>query len=282
VSLKAFLWAGEQDCARPADKLILLGLAECHSTANLDLFPSVMWIEEYSGLDRKTVLKGLERLRESGQIIDTGRRMGRGVIVYRFAFDAPEETSPKNGTGTSPKNGTANEADLFGSGPVFPSDRSQKRDEYRSQKRDTEAVKGSCKGSGEDARPPAPGALGTRPPARSRATRTREGKRASSLPKGFMPVLTEGAQKIVDRWPPGMLDTELDKFRDRHISKGSTFKDWQAAFRTWIHNAENWRNERGASGGRSGAKGSGSGDGFTDAIREHRNQTNRDRPPFDG
>ncbi|WP_250519479.1 hypothetical protein [Caballeronia sp. NCTM1] len=31
-------------------------------------------------------------------------------------------------------------------------------------------------------------------------------------------------------------DDLIDAFRDYHLSKGSTFKDWNAAFRTWIRN----------------------------------------------
>lgn len=33
------------------------------------------------------------------------------------------------------------------------------------------------------------------------------------------------------------LPAELDRFRDHHAAKGSTFVDWDAAFRTWLGNA---------------------------------------------
>jgi len=36
------------------------------------------------------------------------------------------------------------------------------------------------------------------------------------------------------------LDRELEQFTDYHDSKGSTFKDWDAAFRTWLRNAAKW------------------------------------------
>lgn len=36
------------------------------------------------------------------------------------------------------------------------------------------------------------------------------------------------------------LEEELEKFADHHDSKGSTFKDWDAAFRTWLRNAAKW------------------------------------------
>lgn len=65
--------------------------------------------------------------------------------------------------------------------------------------------------------------------------------RAHSLPDGWVPILTAASQAIVDGWPPGMFETELDKFRDHAADKGRTSKDWQAAFRTWIKNADNWK-----------------------------------------
>ena len=34
---------------------------------------------------------------------------------------------------------------------------------------------------------------------------------------------------------------ELDAFKDHHTANGSTFKDWQAAFRTWMRNAVKYR-----------------------------------------
>jgi uncharacterized protein YdaU (DUF1376 family) len=106
-------------------------------------------------------------------------------------------------------------------------------------------------------------------PARTgaRAARTR----GVTIPDDFAPVLTPHAQAIVDGWPPGSLEREVRKFRDKAEAHGWTYKDWQAAFRTWIGNAEDWRNGNGGNSRPSGATGArSSGDGFIDAIREHR------------
>ncbi len=43
---------------------------------------------------------------------------------------------------------------------------------------------------------------------------------------------------------------ELERFRDHHTAKGSTFVDWDAAFRTWLGNAARFAN--GTQNGRSG------------------------------
>lgn len=37
---------------------------------------------------------------------------------------------------------------------------------------------------------------------------------------------------------------ELSQFCDHHDAKGSTFKDWDAAFRTWLRNAAKFRRDR--------------------------------------
>lgn len=68
--------------------------------------------------------------------------------------------------------------------------------------------------------------------------------RGKRLPSNFEPILTPSARSIVDNWPPGMLRTELSKFTDHHTAKGSLMKDWQAAFRTWITKADEWRSKR--------------------------------------
>lgn len=65
--------------------------------------------------------------------------------------------------------------------------------------------------------------------------------RGSKLPEGWQPILTERSQRIVSAWPEGKLDRELSKFRNHAADKGRTSKDWQAAFRKWIDNADEWK-----------------------------------------
>lgn len=65
------------------------------------------------------------------------------------------------------------------------------------------------------------------PPQRSRAV---------ALPASF--GVTEAMKAWAREKAPGVdLAHETDKFRNFHQSKGSTFKDWQAAWRTWITKA---------------------------------------------
>ena len=54
------------------------------------------------------------------------------------------------------------------------------------------------------------------------------------LPDGFMPNKTAEAMAS----EMGLdIAAELSAFQDHHAANGSTFKDWQAAFRTWLRNA---------------------------------------------
>lgn len=91
-------------------------------------------------------------------------------------------------------------------------------------------------------------------------------KRATRLPDGWEPKLTEKAQGVVNGWPDGKLETELIAFRDHAADKGRTSKDWQAAFRTWIGNTEKWRQANGGNIRSSGSNGADKRSSFARAI----------------
>ena len=71
------------------------------------------------------------------------------------------------------------------------------------------------------------------------------------LPDGWEPVLTDAAQEIVNRWPPGWLAARVAEFRDHATDKGRRSKDWQAAFRTWITKADTWQTQENRNGTRT-------------------------------
>lgn len=62
--------------------------------------------------------------------------------------------------------------------------------------------------------------------------------RATVLPSDFMP--NETAEKMADELGLSIA-AEQAAFEDHHSAKGTTFKDWQAAFRTWLRNANKFR-----------------------------------------
>lgn len=74
-------------------------------------------------------------------------------------------------------------------------------------------------------------------------------KRACQLPKDFEP----NGQHIALASELGIdLSAEFASFKDFHTAKGSVFKDWDAALRTWIRNAH--RFSRAAPTGRQSAR----------------------------
>jgi hypothetical protein len=72
-------------------------------------------------------------------------------------------------------------------------------------------------------------------------TSTGARKRATKRPEDWEP--NQGHQRIADDLEVNITN-ELAQFRDFHDAKGSTFKDWDAAFRTWLRNAGKWRTDR--------------------------------------
>ena len=75
---------------------------------------------------------------------------------------------------------------------------------------------------------------------------TNEGSNSSrvakkrGVPDGWHP-----AEKTIEyfegKFPKLRLADEIEKFVDHHRAKGSTFSDWDAAFRNWSRNAEKFR-----------------------------------------
>lgn len=62
-------------------------------------------------------------------------------------------------------------------------------------------------------------------------------KRGCQLPESWEPNEKHGvlaAKASTD------LAAEAEQFRDYHTAKGSTMKDWDASFRTWLRNAAKW------------------------------------------
>jgi hypothetical protein len=63
-------------------------------------------------------------------------------------------------------------------------------------------------------------------------------RRASSLPSGWTP---NDKHREIARERGVDLDAEVEQFCDFHLAKGSTFKDWDASFRTWLRNSNKYQ-----------------------------------------
>lgn len=141
MSFEAMLWAVNRKLARPAQKLTLILLADRSGSESI-AWPSVAWLSDKTGLDRKTVISALDALERDGSISDTGKRKS-GVKVYRLNmsgthnFGSFDDTVPKTGQFQN----SDNEVPLLDeSSTVFPS-RSTTFPYKQYQKRDTEPVR---------------------------------------------------------------------------------------------------------------------------------------------
>lgn len=76
-------------------------------------------------------------------------------------------------------------------------------------------------------------------------------RKAVGLPDGWVP----SQKNIEDAYNRGFTDAEIrseaEAFRDYHLARGTTFKDWNAAWRTWLGNARKFAKARPA-GNRGG------------------------------
>lgn len=68
-------------------------------------------------------------------------------------------------------------------------------------------------------------------------TKRKKIKRAVSLPPDWVPNDSNINFAISKQFTHEEINHEADQFRDHHLAKGTTFKDWDAGWRTWINNA---------------------------------------------
>lgn len=115
MSRKATDWAWSIDVKPATLKLILLSMADRADEIH-QCFPSIDRLVKDTGLNKKTVQKGLLDMIDAGIISDTGKRRGPTgrVRVFQLNLDfksnEPEIGNvPKNGTLNDPKNGTLND-----------------------------------------------------------------------------------------------------------------------------------------------------------------------------
>lgn len=89
MSVEAITWALKQRVEKSSTKFVLVVLANCAGGAGFLAFPSVQYLVDSTGQDRKTVLENLKRLVDAGLIEDAGQRVGatKQVVVYRVLVD---------------------------------------------------------------------------------------------------------------------------------------------------------------------------------------------------
>lgn len=205
MSWPALGWAAKQKPGRVADKMVLIALADRHNEETDLAYPSIAWLAEFACLDRKTVVAALGRLEDAGLISDSGERVGKTkqVKAYVLHLNGTEKGSPK----TEP---------LQPKSTAFSAKQSQKRDT-------------------EPSLEPSP-SVSTKPSVKRARTKSID----HPMPANWEPSIGPKTTAMLSRWPPGKYERELRKFRNHAADKGRLSKDWDAAFRTWLENADEW------------------------------------------
>ena len=116
-------WVWKQNIKPATHKLILLAMADRADEYHC-CYPSIARLERDTGLNRKTIQKGISNMIACGLLSDTGKRVGSTNKVRVLRMNIGEEQSqkrddlqadnhPKNGNvpknGNNPKNGTLND-----------------------------------------------------------------------------------------------------------------------------------------------------------------------------
>ena len=94
-------------------------------------------------------------------------------------------------------------------------------------------------------------------------------KRVVSLPEDWVPA----EMNLADAYKRGFSDKEInheaERFRDHHLARGTAFKDWDAAWRTWLSNARKFAGNRDVSR-RTQASGSGHDGSLASILAQRR------------
>lgn len=208
MSVEHITWALRQPVSQSSAKFVLVVLANCASADTGVAYPSIAYLSQSTGQDRKTVVRNLARLVEWGLIEDTGRRVGvtKQIVVYRV-LSGPDLFMEGAEKRNSSENGTVPKRDE--NSTVFPPKQSQKR--Y------------------------------TEP---SGTIRNRQREGASPSGSRLAPDWKPSAEDLefARRERPELdLAAEEAKFRDHWTStagaKGRK-TDWSATWRNWIRRAE--------------------------------------------
>ena len=112
---------------------------------------------------------------------------------------------------------------------------------YRQRKKEDTAPSRSVTAEARDVTPVTPTETETETETKEKEKPLTGVKRKQTLPDDWSPNSTH--HDIAIREGVSMSD-EVSKFRDHHTSHGKVMRDWDAAFRYWLRNANNFKNPR--------------------------------------
>lgn len=220
------LWVLEESGIREhGDFRLLIALAERAHDDGRSAYPSIAWLAKRLGRSDRQVRRGLDRLKDNGWIVPGDQelvshfRADRRPVVYDLVM------SKRGDTSVTPLPLRGDTSGIHGVTPdVLQDVPSLLRNEYvRSE-------------SGDSALPidvvpkkPAP-------------------KNRVQLPESWAPGVKHFSLGADLRISPERVRSEAEQFKDHHLSRGSKFIDWDAAFRKWLRNSKEFADRANAGG----------------------------------
>ena len=213
MSFTASNWAWKQEL-KASKKLTLLALADCLNDNTKRLNPSISFLSEKTGLDRKTVIANLFDLEELGLISRRKTFGASSCYSLNLSVFCLSQTSTKKGTST--KNGTIPV-------PKTVPDQYQKRDTNLEEPRKNLEVLGG--------KPP-------KPPQKQKPKKPKFQKPTIDQVVDYKNELNAQGKNYL---------SDPVAFFDYHESSGwvvgkslKPMKDWKGAFRNWERNERKW------------------------------------------
>jgi len=230
IKLMSAIW--ENGPLASSDRFVLLALADYANDAG-ECWPSVVSIQRRTRMSDRGVQKIIRRLELDGWLTVLTGNGRKGC--NRYLIKNPEHRSPRT--------------------PFAPN---------------LSAETPNLSAENPERRSPEPLLTTIEPPEEPLMVPQRgKPKRAIPLPDGWVPS-DRNIQDAQDRkFMEREIQDEADRFRDYHHAKGTTFKDWDAGWRTWLGNARKFATSGGMAFA-SGSSGRGQGGSIASIVARRR------------
>ncbi|MDB6454729.1 helix-turn-helix domain-containing protein [Falsirhodobacter sp. 20TX0035] len=206
MSIKIMSAVFESETLGPTQRLIMLALAD-HADDSGRCYPSIARLCQRTGLGERAVQNNIRALVEAGYI-SIVPNAGQGLANLYFVRPTPAPDAPPH--------------------EVHPRTTCTSTPASRSKTPAPDAPKPSRTTTEPSEEPPlVPQADAKR-------------KRAISLPDNWVPSERNVADAQARNFSAEEIQHEADRFRDYHLAKGTTFRDWDAGWRTWLGNARRY------------------------------------------
>lgn len=240
-------WVDEQVTDGTAMR-VYVRLVRKYADAGRHAFPEVETLAEDLGVSPSSVKRALDKLRAIGAIQVTRSRLGDGSYgrnIYALPMDQPTQ-------GSNMTSGPGVKYD-----PWVPpaqtggSRRSDPGVKYDPSENQPDPVKPDPSLGSRNSAPQRSDDLVLQEPPAGKVRKTRARKPETTTPDEFpLDLSRRGWFKDQGLEQLGVkISFETAQFLDHHRAKGSRFRDWDAAWKTWMRNAGRFAIERRSKGG---------------------------------